>query len=184
MSKSYRYKKRLSDRSGFEYLDRELVRDDGVLVGPDEYDTPPPSNIPLGGEGDIAQSEYFRSDYTNLEPVSTSVLYLNTASTIPFKLENDSDGETNRNTSIIYVSGSNSAVNLSSNPQVSPAAQNDFLTIYCVGSNVVLENGSGLELKKIFNMDSGSILNLVYTTGGSVWIETSRSHITKNLGAN
>ena len=49
-----RFKKRDSDRSGFTYKEIRLVDDEGSLVGPDEFDTPPPSNFPIGGEGDVS----------------------------------------------------------------------------------------------------------------------------------
>ena len=69
MVKSNRFRKRTSDRSGFDYLERELIRDKGSLVGSDERDNPPPSNISLGGEGDISTGEFFRSSTsTDIDP--------------------------------------------------------------------------------------------------------------------
>ena len=43
-----------SDRSGFKYFRRELIKDGPWLVHPDEWDAPPPSKEPLGSEGDGA----------------------------------------------------------------------------------------------------------------------------------
>ena len=47
-----RYLKQESDRSGFDYFRRELVRDGRFWVHPDEKDEPPPTSKPIGGEKD------------------------------------------------------------------------------------------------------------------------------------
>jgi hypothetical protein len=183
--KSFRFRKRLSERSGFEYPYNSIIYDDGHFVGPDEFDTPPPSDVPLGGEGDQTMGEHFRTDYTSYGVTSsqvTKVQYLTSSSTIAPIRKSDEEGERNFNQSIVYISGSLATVNLATNPQISAGAVNDKITIQCVGSNVILENGSGLSLRKILNMDSGTIINLIYDTGDTVWVETSRSHLTKNLG--
>ena len=57
MARRDRFRKRDSDRSGFTHLERQLVRDKGTLVGPEEFDQPPPSSKPLGGEGEISQGD-------------------------------------------------------------------------------------------------------------------------------
>jgi len=183
--KSFRFRKRLSERSGFEYGFNEVIYDNGHLVGPDEFDTPPPSDIPLGGEGDQSKGEHFRTSYTSYGVTSsqvTEVQYLAATDSVRWISKNDPEGEYDPNGSTVYVTGSNSNVNLTSNPQITRAKTGDKITVCCVGSNVILETGSGLSLRKIFNMDSGAILCLIYDTGNSVWVETSRSHITKNLG--
>ncbi len=48
-----KYLKYDSDRSGFTYFKRELVKDGAFWVHPDEKDEPRPSDKPLGGEGDF-----------------------------------------------------------------------------------------------------------------------------------
>lgn len=184
MSRSYRFRKRVSDRSGFDYLYNEIVNDEGSNVGPDEYDTPPPSDIPLGGEGDRSPGD-IRSDYAVYSVATsdeTKVQYLTTASTISWTAYYDASGQRNYNKAIVYISGSNSDVVLASNPQVSSGKQGDILTIQGVGSAVTLVDGNGLSLRKTFMLNSGAIINLFYTTGGNVWNETSRNHITENLG--
>ena len=52
-----KYLLRDSDRSGFTYFRQELVKDEGFLVHPSEKDEPPPSDKPLGGEGDINKGD-------------------------------------------------------------------------------------------------------------------------------
>ena len=47
-----RYLKKDSERSGFTYFKRELIRDNGRWVHPDEFDEPPPHPRFIGGEGD------------------------------------------------------------------------------------------------------------------------------------
>ena len=42
----------LSERSGFKYFRRELVKDKGNWVHPTEMDEPPPYNKYIGGEGE------------------------------------------------------------------------------------------------------------------------------------
>lgn len=41
-----------SQRSGFTYFKRELIRDDGWWVHPEEYDEPAPHKKYIGGEGE------------------------------------------------------------------------------------------------------------------------------------
>lgn len=185
MARSYRFRKRVSDRSGFDYLYNEIINDNGVMVGPDEYDTPPPSDIPLGGEGDSSPSADCRTNYTSYGISSdnaTAVQYLNTASTISVSAVYDKSGQRNYNQAIIYISGSNSDVTLDSTPKISAGAQGDFVTLYGVGSSVLLLDGSGISIRKSFLIDSGAIINFYYTTGANVWNETSRSHLTKSIG--
>lgn len=46
-----------SQRSGFTHFKRELVRDDGWWVHPDERDEPPITNRFIGGEGEKNRGE-------------------------------------------------------------------------------------------------------------------------------
>jgi len=41
-----------SDRSGFKFFKRELIKDGKWWVHPSEYDEPPQHPRPIGGEGD------------------------------------------------------------------------------------------------------------------------------------
>ena len=52
-----KFLKRDSDRSGFTYKRRDLVRDEGWLVHPDEKDEPAPHPRFIGGEGEINKGE-------------------------------------------------------------------------------------------------------------------------------
>ena len=47
-----KYLKYDSERSGFSYFKRELIKDDGKWVHPDEFDEPAPHPKYIGGEGD------------------------------------------------------------------------------------------------------------------------------------
>lgn len=182
MSKSYRYKKKDSERSGFTHLERTLISDKGHLVSADEYDAPPPSNKSLGGEGDISLGNV-NPNYTDyLTPAETrETQYLNGTNAIYFKEEYYKD-DIPLNRAWIYISGSNSDVSVAKNPQITAGGSGSFLTLECVGSSVLLIDGSGLTLRKSFNMDSGAILDLYYVYSDSTWHETSRSHRTKSLG--
>jgi hypothetical protein len=87
----------------------------------------------------------------------------------------DNAGAYTFNKSMVYVSGSNSLVRLSSNPQIVPSNHGDFLTIQGAGSAVVLVNGNGLRLySSTLQLDSGSLVTFIYDTAGSLWCETSR----------
>lgn len=46
-----------SQRSGFTHFKRELVRDDGWWVYPEEKDEPPATNHYIGGEGERNRGE-------------------------------------------------------------------------------------------------------------------------------
>lgn len=179
MVRPYRFKKRDSARSGFAYLERTLVRDEGSLVGADEFDEPPPSTKSLGAEGDISRGDT-RSDYTNYVATSGKdiiVRYLVASDQIPFVTGQDTSGESNTNAQWVFISGSNQAITLSSNPQVVPGFQNAQLTIQCAGSDVTLVDSSGLDLTSRYVMTSGAILNLFYSATDNLWHETSRSHV-------
>lgn len=187
VNRSRRFKKRESDRSGFDYREVELVFDDGgfgtdsnagVLVGPDEYDTPPPSNISLGGEGEISPGDtnpFYLSYTSNVISRQTQFLTTTTASQIlaspeqAYLLQ-----QAMRNW--IWISGSLNVITLTSNPQVTVGKEGDTLAIQCVGSGVTLVNSNGLALTggQPFSMTSGSIICLYYSSGTAIWRETSR----------
>ena len=178
-----RYRKRDSDRSGFTYKEKTLVDDEGFLVGPDEFDQPPPSEKSLGGEGDVSPGNT-RSDYTSYSTPSENeihVQYVTAAGGIQYEEKTYRSGEL-AGFGYVYIVGSNNAVDVTANPQISRASQDKKFSLECIGSTVTLENGSGLSLTKTFVMDSGAILNLFYSQTDNLWHETSRSHRTKNLG--
>lgn len=176
-----RFKKKLSDRSGFAHREIELMRDEGSLVSGDEYDVPPPSDIPLGGEGDISNGDMAADHDAYTEGNPYTVHYLTATGTIPNDFYSDKAGDGVRMRTI-YISGSASNITLTSDPQVARSTHGDSIVLYCVGSTITLANTSGLSLYKSYPMDSGSLLNLIYSATDNLWHETSRSHVTKNYG--
>jgi len=61
-----------SDRSGFTYFKRELVKDSGRWVHPDEFDEPPPTKKYIGGEGDATSGD-IRADRKAYPTPSTEI---------------------------------------------------------------------------------------------------------------
>jgi hypothetical protein len=178
-----RNKKRDSARSGFTYKEIRLVDDNGFLVGPDEFDAPPPSTKSLGGEGDISGDPRPNSTtYTTPSAVDRQTRYV-TASGISASEDINIDDGNPVSAGWLYIAGSNQNITITANPQISRGRQNQILTLQCVGSSVLLSNGNGLNLRTHFNMDSGAIINFMYSVTNNLWNETSRSHMTKNLGA-
>jgi len=183
MARVSRFKKRLSDRSGLSYLERTMIRDKGVLVGPDEYDTPPPSNKSLGGEGEVNRSG-IRSNSTSYETPTDkkrTVQYVTSVGGISSFVETFDSGEI-LNYGFIYIAGSADNIDITKNPQVSTGKQADKLTLQCVGSSITLQNGNGLTLRTQYRMTSGALLNLFYSVTDNTWHETSRNHLTETLG--
>lgn len=60
---------------------------------------------------------------------------------------------------------------------ISSGTQDQQLAIECVGSSVTLNHGANLVLanSQMYTMNSGDILNVVYSQTDSLWHETSRS---------
>jgi hypothetical protein len=170
-----KYLLRDSDRSGFTHRNVELFNDNGHLVAGDEIDAPPPSNRLYPDEGGVSFGDVRSNptDYSNQTPSVTQVL----ASTSQINLNHgvDNAGQYTYNKSIVYVAGSNSAVTLTSNPQIVPSVQSDLLTIQGAGSSVTLVNGNGLRLySNSLRLDSGSLVTFFYDATGGLWCETSR----------
>lgn len=179
MARKSKYKLHDSDRSGFTFKEIELVKDKGVLVGPGEFDSPPPSNKSLGGEGIILNPDARVNATTSYSAINIRTTYTVTAAGgITFVQNTDSQQKADINNQWIYVSGSTATVNITANPQISAGYQNAIITIQCVSNSIILEDGNGLNLPTLFNMDSGSIINLIYNATDNLWHETSRSHIT------
>lgn len=185
--KSDRFRWWNSDRSGFQYgfvplttrpnaYTREQgrpVRDHGVEVSPDEYDQPPPSNRPLGGEGEIGTGARARSNFDT----DSNVYFMPSEYLIPVQyLSVSTQIRWNDNNVPIYISGSNQAVSLSSNPQITSGTHDKYISVQCVGSNVTLVDGQGISID--FNvpavvMQSGGVATLIYNATDSLWHMTS-----------
>lgn len=172
-----------SDRSGFQFgfspltsppnsyyrEDGRPVSDKGVMVSPDEYDQPPPSNIPLGGPeiGTGARNNSDPSVVANvyLVPNLYQVQYLASATKIQW----------NQNNVPIYVTGSMTAVTLGNNP-LSSGIEDLVIAIQGVGSSVTINSGNGITIdfnKPSIRLDSGSIATLIYNATDSTWHITS-----------
>lgn len=181
MAKQKRYKLRDSDRSGFTFKEIELVKDGTLLVGPGEFDAPPPSRQSTGGEGEMDRSG-IRPNWDSYAPVEIRPTQIVTAAGgITFPTIPDSQGKADPNNSWIYVAGQSASVNLTADPQISAGRQNSIITVQCVSNSIILETGSGLSLYRLFNMDSGAIINLIYNATNNLWNETSRFHETRNI---
>lgn len=177
MVRKSRYRLKDSDRSGFTFKEIELVKDKGILVGPDEFDTPPPSNKSLGGRGILLNPDARQNSEDTSALNSRTTQFVTAAGGITFVQNYDSQSKFDINNQWIYIAGSLATVNITANPQVSAGYQNAIFSIQCVSNNIILENGSGLSLRRLINMDSGAILNLIYNATDNLWHETSRSHI-------
>ena len=177
MAKQKRYKLKDSDRSGFTFKEIELVKDNGSFVGPGEFDSPPPSRQSTGGEGEMDRSG-IRANWDTYSEVDVRPTYLVTSGGgIIFPTIPDSQGKSDPNNSWVYVAGATASVDITKNPQISAGRQNSIFTVQCVSNNIIIENGSGLSLRSLFNMNSGSIINLIYNATDNLWCETSRSHV-------
>ena len=176
------FRKRDSDRSGMTYKKIQLVKDNGVLVGPEEFDTPPPSDVSLGGEGDISPGDVRGNSTTYTTPAGSQIRiqYITSGGGIQYEQKSYSSGEVIGN-GYFYIVGSNSAVNVTADPQITRAGHGNKLTLEGIGSSVTLETGSGLSLRNIAVINSGFILNLIYSATDSLWYETSRSHRTEGF---
>lgn len=169
-----------SERSGFQFgfipltsppnnYTRESgrpIHDNGVLVSPDEYDQPPPSNKPLGGEGEIGTGVRDNAESTatpadGLIPVN----YLISSSKIPWNQDNIP----------VYVVGSLTTVTLDPNP-LSSGIQGLYISIQGVGSSVTINSGNGITIdfnRPSVTLGSGGIATLIYNATDSTWHITS-----------
>ena len=69
-----KYLKYDSDRSGFTYFKRELIKDNGKWVHPDEFDEPAPHKKYIGGEGESNTGEArSRTDKTSYPTAKTEI---------------------------------------------------------------------------------------------------------------
>ena len=177
--KGDRYRWWISDRSGLQFgfvpitdrpnaYTREAgrpVRDHGIQVAPDEYDQPPPSNKPLGGEGEIGTGARDNSQTTTaVNPIP--VYYLTSSSKIPWTTENIP----------VLITGSNQAVTLGNNP-LNPGTPQLYISVQGVGSGVTINSGNGITFdfarRSSLTIGSGSIATLIYNATDSTWHVTS-----------
>ena len=166
-----RFRKKASDRSGFDFFERELLKQAPWKVAPDEFDTPPPSKRSLGGEGDSSGEPRANSAFTVANTavpteVDNPIVYVLAANSIAPSLH-----------PFMRITGSNAAVNITANPQVVAGKEGQVLTLLCMDSSVTLDNGTGLTMLGAvgYQMRSGDISVFLYHTGGTTgWQETSR----------
>ena len=191
---SGRFRIYVSDRSGFEFgflpitskpnaYTRETgkpVQDVNLKVSPDEFDTPPPSKQPLGGEGDVSNGNV--APNSNFDtPANAYVIPANSTKIIVSV--NSSNSIAWNQEPWTYIVGNLVAQTMSVNPQVVAGAQGQQVTLFGVGSSVSLINGSGLTLHtSSVTLGSGSLLNLIYSATDNTWHETSRSILYSDLG--
>ncbi len=189
---SGRFRIYVSDRSGFEFgfqpitsrpnaYGRESgkpVQDLNIKVSPEEFDTPPPSKQPLGGEGDISNGNI----RPNSDPSTASNAFIVTSANLVSVSSSSSIAWNQDPWTNIY--GSLLTQTMAVNPQVVAGAQNQQITLLCVSNQITLLNGSGLGLRTTqLTMTSGSVLCLMYQTSNTIWQETSRSQLYGDLGA-
>lgn len=68
--------------------------------------------------------------------------------------------------------------------QIATASSGNFMTLLGVGSSVCIDSSNNVALRtSSYSMASGNILNLMYNSSSSTWIETSRSFLFGDLGA-
>lgn len=176
MAKKRRYQLRDSDRSGFTFREIELVNDNGALVGPDEFDTPPPSNRLYPDEGGVSDGDT-RSNYTSYAAINVRPTQIvNPSDQINLMFQKDNSNFQIKNPlTLFYVAGVSSQTVLTSNPQVPSSNHGDKICIECTSNNLVMRNGNGLRLySNIINMNSGFLVNLIYNATDGLWCETSR----------
>ena len=170
-----------SERSGFQFgfqplteapnqysrEDGRPVYDKGLLVAPDEFDTPPPSTKSLGGQGEIGTGARTDAESTatpadGLIPVA----YLSASTKVLWTFNNVP----------VYVVGSNLAVTLDANP-LALGPHGTYISIMGVGSAVTINSGNGITFDFLnvpsIVLNSGSIATLISNATDSTWHVTS-----------
>ena len=172
--RNIKWLKETSERSGFDnfrydgttfYKIWNSIKQNGLKIAPEEFDSPPPSTRPLGG-ADISGSPRQDSLTTTVPPGHDITIQYVTAG----------GGIASANVSTVYVTGSNNAVDITADPQISAGRAQQIMSVQCVGSNITLDDGTGLDLiaGQQFVMTSGSIINFIYSRTDNLWHETSR----------
>ena len=174
MARISRFRKQVSDRSGFDFKAISLVKDGAWKVGGDERDTPPPSKLSLGGEGDVSQGDALVANSFGVVQITSTpaaydnpVTYLTAAGGITPSFAHP----------WMFVVGSLENITLTADPKIVAGTEAQQLTLYGVGSTIRIANGTGLALMGSvpYVIGSGSIITFMYNTGGAVWSETSRT---------
>lgn len=182
---SQRFRIYTSERSGFEFgfkpttsppnaYTRESgkpVKDNGLEVAPTEFDTPPPSKLPLGG-ADISGDPRANSDFS----VDSNVYLIPSESFIPVYYITSSNSIPWNTEPVVYIGASNQNIRMAVNPQIVRGQENQLVAFQCVGSSITLVNGSGLTFD--FNasqivMNSGGIITCLYNATDNTWHITS-----------
>lgn len=173
MARVSRFKRRISDRSGFKHYEIDLIRDKGFLVAGNEFDTPPPSDIPIGGEGDLSGDPRSNSSFT--------ITNINTAVTDKPTYYITAGGGISPDLSRAWmnVTGSNAAITITANPRISSGRQNDVLTLFCTDSQITIANGNSVATTGSVPLvlNSGSYATFIYNSGNTAWMETSRGRV-------
>lgn len=176
MSKNNRFKKRTSDQSGFDYLETEMIKEKGLWIGPDERDTPPPSKISLGGEGEVSLGAYFRASTSTAIPTEfeNSTIYITAVGGI-------APSQTHP---YMRVTGSNQAITITANPSIAIGKESQVLTLFCTDSSITINNGNGVSLMGSNNLrlDSGSVAVFMFNSANNAWNETSRVSAAFGIG--
>ena len=180
MPRISRYKLRESDRSGFKCFEIELVKQGPWKVAGDEFDQPPPSKVPLGGEGDVAGEARANSDFADSVVVVTDtgtglgnpVLYITAAGGIIPSFTHP----------WMNVTGSNAAVTVTAQPAIARGREGQILTLQVVDSSITLSHGSinainFMDSRGSLTVVSGMIVTFIFNTGNQAWNEASRNRV-------
>lgn len=184
---SQRFRIYTSQRSGFEFGFQPIterpnaywreagkpVQDVNIQVSPNEFDSPPPSTQPLGGQGDISGNSRVNSDfsvdsnvYVTVPPSIPVVYYVGSSQSIPWN-----------NNPVVYIGGSGVNITMASNPQIVAGENGKVVAFQCVGSNIILNSANGLTFDFVktpfINMQSGGIITAIYLQTDSTWHITS-----------
>lgn len=181
MPRISRFKRADSDRSGFKSFEIELVKDGPWKVAGEEFDTPPPSRVPLGGEGDLAQDEL----RANSAFSGNIVLVTGTAAGLdnPTVYITAAGGLT---PSFAHpwmrVTGSNAAVTITATPKMARGREGQLLTLQGVDSSITLTSGSAnaitfMDSRATLQIRSGMIVSFVFNTANQAWNEVSRNQL-------
>ena len=162
-----------SDRDGTTHTKQSLIKDSTWKVGADEKDTPPPSKLPLGGEGDTSPGDALIANSFGVVQITSTpaaydhpTTYITAAGGITPSFVHP----------WMYLVGSLDNITVSANPQIGAGTEDRQLTLYGVGSSIRLSHGTGLILMGSIPMviGSGDIITFMYSTGDTAWVETSR----------